>query len=175
MHSHVQHVAGNSGISYRRSHRRFLCTFQWEPPPSLGLLNISYCVACSKRIFQLPKSWVHLFISSGQLRKLNNLPKWSLKEIWKLITFAVELPELQLNVYSVYTHYSHIFKISWQPYEINVKHSDVAALIVIDIDHSNKRQWQLYHIGIRFLLNVISFGWPKSSSKFLSKAIFASW
>lgn len=29
LHSHVLDVSGNFGISYRRSHRRFLCTFQW--------------------------------------------------------------------------------------------------------------------------------------------------
>lgn len=29
LHSHVLDISGNFGISYRRSHRRFLCTFQW--------------------------------------------------------------------------------------------------------------------------------------------------
>lgn len=67
------------------------------------------------------------------------------------------MAELQLNelfkqhVNSVYTYYFIYLKLAG-----NLKHSDVAALIVIVIDYSNIRQWQLYRIGIRFLLNVIS-------------------
>lgn len=69
-------VSGNCAISYRRSHRRFLCTSQWTRLAAHCGACLTFLMALpAKRIFQLPKSSLHIYFA-GQLRKLNNLPKW---------------------------------------------------------------------------------------------------